>query len=156
MGLIPGGGRSRNKRAHVNFMPSPPFDNRNLAPGRLEGEYNVVIIFKPEELIKFNLRLSMNAILVTDCAVPWTTIELVYVAPPVNSGRSWVLYKPDLINRKIMGHTPPSHGTNADAHPPDQDIPENEGQMDCGWRKCPCCESVNPKGLTACPNCRVT
>ena len=27
--------------------------------------------------------------------------------------------------------------------------------MDCGWRKCPCCESVNPKGFTACPNCRV-
>ena len=44
---------------------------------------------------------------------------------------------------------------NADAHPPDQDIPENEGQMDRGWRQCPCCESVNPKGFTACLNCRV-
>ena len=27
--------------------------------------------------------------------------------------------------------------------------------MDCGWRKCPCCESANPKGFTACLNCRV-
>ena len=97
----------------------------------------------------------MNAILVTDCVVPWTTIELVHVVPPINSGRSWVLYNPDLFNRKIMGHTPPSHGKSADAHPPDQDIPENEGQMDCGWRKCPpCCESVNPKGFPACLNCR--
>ena len=68
MGLIPGGVRSHNNRAHINFTPFPPFDNRNLAPSRLEGEYNVVIIFKPEELIKkFNLRLSMDAILVTDC-----------------------------------------------------------------------------------------
>ena len=68
MGLIPGGARSHNNRAHANFMPFPPFDNRNLATGRLGGEYNVVIIFKPVELIKkYNLRLSMNAILVTDC-----------------------------------------------------------------------------------------
>ena len=67
IGFVPGGIRSRNNRAHVNFTPFPPFGNRNLAPGRLEGEYNVVIIFKPEELIRFNLRLSMNAILVTDC-----------------------------------------------------------------------------------------
>ena len=92
VGLVPGGVRSRNNHAHVNFTPFPPFDNRNLAPGRLEGEYNVVTIFKPEELIRFNLRLSMNASLVTDCVVPWTTIELVYVVPPINSGRSWVLY----------------------------------------------------------------
>ena len=156
MGLIPGGVRTHNNRAHINFTPFPPFDNRNLALGRLEGEYNVVIIFKPEGLIKkFNLRLSMNAILVTDCVVPWTTIELVYVVPPINSGRSWVLYNPDLINRTIMGHTPPSHGKNADARPPDQDIPQNVGQMDCGWGKCPCCKSVNPKGFTACFNCRV-
>ena len=97
------------------------------------------IIFKPEELIKkYNLMLSMNAILVTDCVVPWTTIELVYVVPPINSGRSWVLYNPDLINRTIMGHTPPSHGKNAGARPSDQDIPQSSGHMDCGWRKCSC------------------
>ena len=113
MGLIPGGVRSRSNRAHVNFTPFPPFENRNLAPGRLQGEYNVVIVFKPEELNKFNLRLAMNAILVTDCVVPWTATELVYVVRPINSGRSWALYNPDLIIRNIMGHTPPSHGKNA-------------------------------------------
>ena len=69
-----------------------PTIRRNLAPGRLGGEYNVVIILKPEDMIRFNLRKSMNTILVTDCVVPWTTIELVYVVPPINSGRSWVLY----------------------------------------------------------------
>ena len=155
MGLIPGVERSRNKRAHSNFTPFPPFDKRNLAPGRLEGEYNVVIIFNPEKLIKYNLRLSMDAILVTDCILPWTTIELVYVVPPINSGRSWVLYNPDLIGRKIMGHTSPSHGKYADARPSDQDIPQSSGHLDCGWSRCPCCKSVNPKGFTACLNCRV-
>ena len=66
-GLVPGGIRSHNDRAHINFMPFPPFDNRNLAPGRLGGEYNVVTRFKPEDMIRFNLRMSMDAILVTDC-----------------------------------------------------------------------------------------
>ena len=115
-----------------------------------------MIIFRPEEVIKkYNLRLSMNAVLVTDCVLPLTTIELAYVVPPTNSGRSWVLYNPDLIGRKIMGHTPPSHGKYADARPSDQDIPQGSGHIGCGWRKCPCCKSVNPKGFTACLNCRV-
>ena len=110
MGLIPGGERSRNNRAHSNFSTLPPFDNRHLAPGRLAGEYDVVMIFNPEKLIDHDLRLSMNAILVTDSNLPWTTVDLVYVVPPINSGKSWVLYSPDLIGRKIMGHTAPSHG----------------------------------------------
>ena len=155
MGLIPGGERSRNNRAHSNFSPFPPFDNRNLAPGRLAGEYNVVIIFNPEKLINHDLRLSMNAILVTDSNLPWTTIDLVYVVPPINSGKSWVLYNPDLIGRKIMGHTAPSHGKYADACPSDQDIPQSLGDLDCGWSECPCCKSLNPEGFTACLNCRV-
>ena len=54
-----------------------------------------------------------------------------------------------------MGHTPPSHGKYADARPSDQEIPQSSGHIGCGWRKCPCCKSVNPKGFTACLNCRV-
>ena len=154
IGLVPGG-ISTNDRAHSNFTPFPPFDNRNLAPGRLSGEYNVVIIFKPEEMIRYHLGLSMNAILVTNGVVPWTTIELVYVVPPINSGKPWVLYNPDLIDRKIMGHTSPNHGRNADAPLSEQDIPGNEGHVDCGWWKCPNCKAVNPKGFTACLSCRV-
>ena len=155
MGLIPGGERSRNNRAHSNFSPFPPFDNRNLAPGRLAGDYYVVIIFNPEKLINHGLRLSMNAILVTDSHLPWTTIDLVYAVPPINSGKSWVLYNPDLIGRKIMGYTAPSHGKYADARPSDQDIPQSSVGHDCGWSECPCCKSLNPKGFTSCLNCRV-
>ena len=114
-----------------------------------------MVVFKPEDMIRFNLGVSMHSILVTDCVVPRTTIELVYVVPPFSSGTSWVLCNPDLIDRKIMGHTSPNHGKHADAPLPDQDSPENEGKMDSGWEKCPCCESVNPKGFTACFNCRV-
>ena len=87
LGLMPGGIGSRSDRAHINFIPYPPFDKRNLAPGRLEGEYNVVIILKPEVMVDLDLGMSMNAILATDCVVPWTAIELVYVVPPINSGR---------------------------------------------------------------------
>ena len=50
-------------------------------------------------MVNLDLKMSMNAILVTDCIVPWTAIELVYVVPPINSGRSWVLYKPDLRDK---------------------------------------------------------
>ena len=66
MGLVPGGVMNRNKRAHSNFTPFPPFDNRNIAPGRLAGEYDVEIVFNKEKLIKYDLRMSMSAILVTD------------------------------------------------------------------------------------------
>ena len=155
MGLIPGGERSRNNRAHSNFTPFPPFDNRNLAPGRLAGGYDVVIIFDTEKLVNHDLRLSMNAILVTDAHLPWTTIDLVYVVPPVNSGKAWVLYNPDLIGRRIMGYTAPSHGEYANAIPSDQDIPQSSVGLGCGWSECPCCKSPNPKGFTSCPNCRV-
>ena len=37
IGLVPGGISSTNNRAHTNFTPFPPFDKRNLAPGRLGG-----------------------------------------------------------------------------------------------------------------------
>ena len=97
----------------------------------------------------------MNAILVTDANLPWTTIDLVYVVPPANSGKAWVLYNPDLIGRKIMGHTAPSHGEYANALPSDKDIPQSSVGHECGWSECPCCKSLNPKGFTSCPNCRV-
>ena len=114
-----------------------------------------MVIFKPEEMIRYRLRLSMNATLVTNSVVPWTSIELVYVVPPINSGKPRVLYNPGLIGRKIMGHTSPNHGRNADAPLSEQDTPGNEGHVDCGWRKCPKCKAVNPTGFTACLNCRV-
>ena len=66
-----------------------------------------------------------------------------------------MLYNPDLIDRKILGHTSPNHGKNADAPLSEQDVPENAGHVGCGWRKSPKCKSVNPKGFTACLNCRV-
>ena len=66
-----------------------------------------------------------------------------------------MLYNPDLIDRKIQGHTSPNHGKNADAPLSEQDVPENAGHEDCGWRKCPNCKPVNPKGFTSCLNCRV-
>ena len=106
--LIPGGDKSRNNRAHSNFTPFPPFDNRNIAPGRLAGEYDVVIVFNKEKLIKYDLRMSMSAILVTDANLPWTTIDLIYVIPPLNSGPAWVLYDPDHIGKTITGHTLPA------------------------------------------------
>ena len=155
LGLMPGGIGSRNDRAHINFTPFPPFDKRNMAPGRLEGECNVVIIVKPEVVLHLNLRVSMDAILVSDSVVPWTAIELIYVVPPIFAGESWVLYNPDLRERKIMGYTAPTHGKRADDRQPDQTVPGNEGLTDCGWRTCPCCKSINPKGFTACLDCRV-
>ena len=73
-GLIPGGNKSPDNRAHSNFTPFPPFDNRNIAPGRLAGECDVVIVFNNEKLMKYDLRMSMSAILVTDAHLPWSTI----------------------------------------------------------------------------------
>ena len=43
--LIPGGEKYQNKRAHSNFTPFPPFDKRNIAAGRLGGEFNAVIVY---------------------------------------------------------------------------------------------------------------
>ena len=36
-----------------------------------------MVVFKPEDMLRYNLGLSMNAIVVTNCNIPWTTIELV-------------------------------------------------------------------------------
>ena len=109
IGLAPGGISSANDRAHINFTPFPPFDSRNMAPARPGKELNAAIVFKPKAMLRYNIGLSLNAIVVTSCNIPWTTIELVYVVPPVHSGELWVLYNPDLIDRKIQGHTSPNN-----------------------------------------------
>ena len=113
--LMPGGHMSLDNRAHSNFTPFPPFDNRNIAPGRLAGEYDVVIVYSKEKLFKDDLRMSMSAILDTDAQIPWSAIDLIYVIPPINSGPAWVLYDPDHIGKTITGHNLPSNSGHANA-----------------------------------------
>lgn len=156
-GLIPGGedavrGGHKNKRAHTNLTPFPPFDSRNLAAGRFGNEYDVVIVFKSEEMLRYHLSLSQNAILVTKDTVPSDVIDIVYVVPPTGAGNAWVLYRPDLKSKPIMGHTAPSHGKSAFAPTRVQEFPRSST---CGWRACPNCRAANPKGFTACLHCRV-
>ena len=52
--LIPGGEKYQNKRAHSNFTPFPPFDKRNIAAGRLGDEFNAVIVYSKEKLLKYD------------------------------------------------------------------------------------------------------
>ena len=106
-------------------------------------------------MLRYNIGLSLNAIVVTSFDIPWTTVELIYVIPPVHSGEQWVLYNPDLIDREIQGHTSPTTGKNVDSHVAEQEVPAHSGRDDCGWRKCPNCKAFNPKGFTSCLNCRV-
>ena len=129
------GGIGTNSRAHISFTPFPLFDKRNLASGRRGKEFDVVIVFKPQAMLKYNLGLSQDAILVTSSNIPWTTIDLVYVIPPDRSGDPWVLYSPDLIDRKIQGHTSPTIGNNVDSPSADQEVLAHSGTGDCGWRK---------------------
>ena len=154
-GLIPGGIMSRSNRAHSNFTPFPPFDKRNIASGRLAGEYDVVIIFNKEKLMKYDLQMSMSAVLVTDANLPWTTIDLIYVIPPINSGQAWVLYDPDYIDKTITGNTAPSSSEHAKTRQSKRDATLMQGQYGCGLNACTCCESLNPEGFTSCLNCRV-
>ena len=98
-----------------------------------------MIVFKPEAMLRYNIGLSLSAIVVTSCNIPWTTIELIYVNPPVHSGEQWVLYNPDLIDRKIQGHTSPITGKNVDSPVAEQEVPAHSGHDDCGWKKCPNC-----------------
>ena len=155
LGRLPGGISSTNNHAHINFTPFPPFDARNLAAGRRGKELDVVIVFKPEAMLKYNMGLSQNAILATSCNIPWTTIELIYVIPPAYSGHPWVLYSPGLIDRKIQGHTSATTGNNVDSPAAGQEVLAQSSTGDCGWRKCPNCKAVNPKGFTSCFSCRV-
>ena len=115
----------------------------------------MVIAFNTEKLIKYDLGMSMGAILVTDAHLPWSTIDLVYVIPPAISGQAWVLYNPNLIGKTITGHTPPSHSGYASALRSNKDVPQGSGSNGCGWSECPCCKSLNPDGFASCLNCRV-
>ena len=142
-----------NNRAHINFTHSHPFDARNLAPGRPGKELDVVIIFRPEAMVPYNLGLSQNAILVTSANIPWKAIDLVYVNPADRSGGKWVLHNPDLIDRKIQGHTSSTTGYNADISGNDQVMLGYSVTGDCGWRRCPKCRAFNQKGSTSCLNC---
>ena len=114
----------------------------------------MVIVFKSEEMLGYHLSMSQNAILVTKDTVPSEVIDLVYVVPPTGAGNAWVLYRPDLIliSKPIMGYTAPSHGKSAVAPARAQEFPRSST---CGWRACPSCRAVNPKGFTACLHCRV-
>ena len=78
IGLVLGGISSTSDRAHMNFTAFPPFGARNLAPGRRGKEFNVVIVFKPGAMLRYNIGLSLSAFVVTSCNIPWTTIELIY------------------------------------------------------------------------------
>ena len=151
---------SQDNRAHSNFTPFPPFDNRNIAPGRLAGEYDVVIVYSKEKLLKYDLRMSMSAILVTDAQIPWSAIGLIYVVPPINSGPAWVLYDPDHIGKTITGHNLPSHSGHANARSSkarrsDTDVIDSSGIYNCRVKECPSCDSFNPEGFTSCLSCRV-
>ena len=81
-------------------------------------------------MLRYNPGLSMDAIVVTSCNIPWTTIELVYVVPPVHSGEPWVLYDPDRIDRRIQGHTSLNNDKNVDSPLAEQEVPANTGHED--------------------------
>jgi len=158
--LIPGGEKYRNNRAHSNFTPFPPFDKRNIAAGRLGEEFNAVIVYSKEKLLKYDLRLAMSAVLVADTNIPWPAIDLIYVVPSYKHGKAWVLYDPEHIGKEITGHTLPSHSGNAavwgaKAHGSNQDIADGSGTSPCGFQKCPNCGSSNPEGFTCCLQCYV-
>ena len=150
-GLTPGG--LSGDRAHINFTPSPPFDERNLAAGRRGQDYGVVIVYNPRAMLEYNLRISQNAILVSDHVIPWSAIDLVYVVPPLSSNEPWVLYDPKLVNCRIQGYTTPStDNTSWSSKQQDREVPfAQEGS--CEWRQCPNCQAVNPKGFTSCRCC---
>ena len=156
--LIPGGEKYHNKRAHSNFTPFPPFDKRNIAAGRLGGEFNAVIVYNKRKLLKYNLRIAMSAVLVTDSNIPWTVIDLIYVVPSYNHGSAWVLYDPDLVDREIKGHTLPSDGSAAwGAKALGSYTDDVDGQVAsmCGTQECPNCKAFNPNGFTSCLRCHV-
>ena len=73
--LIPGGEKYWIDRAHSNFTPFPPFDERNIAAGRLGEEFNAVIVYSKEKLLRYDLRIAMSAVLVTDTNIPWGAID---------------------------------------------------------------------------------
>ena len=153
--LIPGGDKSWNQRAHSNFTPFPPFDKRNIAAGRLGDEYNVVIVYSKEKLPKYDLMMSMSAVLVTDAQIPWSAIDLIYLVPSLKSGPAWVLYDPEHIGKTITGHNLPSHSGNAvvwsaKARESYTDIIDGSGIYRCRIQECPNCQSFNPDGFTSC------
>ena len=158
--LIPGGDKSWNKRAHSNFTPLPPFDKRNIAAGRLGDEYNVVIVYSKEKLPKYDLMMSMSAVLVTDAQIPWSAIDLIYLVPSLKSGPAWVLYDPEHIGKTITGHNLPIRSGNAvawsaKARGSDTDIIDGSGIYNCRIQECPNCQSCTPDGFASCLKCRV-
>ena len=107
-------------------------------------------------MLQYQLGLSQHAILVTRSSIPWSAIDLVYVIPPDRSGVRWVLCSFRLIERKILGHTFRTTGSNVESCPAGKDFFIHAGTgKECGWRNCSTCMAVNPKGSTCCLNCRV-
>ena len=113
-----------------------------------------MIVYSKEKLLKYDLRIAMSAVLVTD-NIPWPAIDLIYVVPSYKHGKAWVLYDPDHTGKKITGHTRPSHSGNAvvwgaKARGSNQDIADGSGTYNCSVQECPNCRSVNPEGFTCC------
>ena len=112
-----------------------------------------------KKLIKYDLRISMSAFLVTDTTIPWGAVDLISV-PSYKSGGPWVLFDPEHIGKEITGHTLPSHSGNAvvwgaKAYESNQDIADGSGTSPCSFQECPNCRSLNPEGFTCCLQCYV-
>ena len=113
-----------------------------------------MIVFKPEAMLRYNIGLSLNAIVVTSCNIPWTTFELIYVIPPVHSGDQWVLYTPDLIGR--FRDTLFLQLTMSILLWPNRRCLRTLLTMIVVGGNVPTVrKAVNPKGFTSCLNCRV-
>ena len=115
-----------------------------------------MIVYSKEKLMKYDLRISMSAVLVTDSNIPWSAIDLIYVVPSYKHGKAWVLYDPELIDCEIKGHTRPSHSGNdtvwgAKDRGSNVDIDDGLGTSPCGSQKCPNCGASNPNGFTLLP-----
>ena len=119
-----------------------------------------MIVYSKQKLLKYDLRIAMSAVLVTDSNIPWFAIDLIYVVPSYKHGKAWVLYDPELMDYKIKGHTRPSHGGNdaiwgAKAHGSYMDDADGQVTTPCGTQKCPNCAAFNPNGFTCCLRCHV-
>ena len=80
---------------------------------------------------------------------------MVYVVPPINSGKPWVLYNPDLVDRS-WNTLPPIMAKMLMLHCPNRTFLATKAMWTAGGGSVlRNCKAVNPKGFTACLNCRV-
>ena len=81
-GLKPGVGIHSGGRKHVNLSPYLPHDPRNVAVGRLNDNYDTVIMFRKNAVIReHELLLSANGIVATTQTLTSEFFQLIYVCP---------------------------------------------------------------------------